>query len=154
MAKRNLQEPRIKIKVWFEHRVLVLFPVVVTPCRQNTLDLIKWLRKKVTNYLVKTPGGHKEKQVCHINMLKAYHEKPKLELVTLYNRLGLEDCADLEVKKEEDTESEVGLGNDQQPLQLQNSMILEDLGTKLSHLPSVKVKSYKSVQRSISQCPK
>ena len=40
-------------------------------------------------------------------MLKAYHEKPKPELVTLNNKLGLEnpmhseDCADLEAKKEE-----------------------------------------------------
>ena len=75
-------------------------------------------------------------------MLKAYHEKPKPELVTINNILGLEssthseDCAELEAKKEEDTESEVRLGNDQQPIKLQNSQILEDLGTKLSHLPS------------------
>ena len=52
-------------------------------------------------------------------MLKAYHEKP--ELVTLNNKLGLEnpmhseDCADLEAKKEEDTKSEVKLGNDNNP---------------------------------------
>ena len=67
--------------------------------------------------------------MCHINMLKAYHEKPKPkpELVTLNNRLGLEipmhseDCADLEAKNKEDTESEVRLGNDQQPIKLQNS---------------------------------
>ena len=61
----------------------------------------------------------KETQGCHVNMLKAYHEKPKPELVTLNNKLGLEsplhseDCADLEAKKEEDTENEVRLGNDQ-----------------------------------------
>ena len=57
----------------------------VTPCRQNSLDLIKWLRKLVrpykvvkkisnTNYLVRTPGRRKETQVCHINMRKAYHQ--------------------------------------------------------------------------------
>ena len=60
-------------------------------------------------------------------MLKAYHEKPKPELVTLNNRLGLEspthskDCVGLEAEKEEDTESEVRLGNDQQPIKLENS---------------------------------
>ena len=54
-------------------RILVLFPVVDNPCRQNTL--------------------------------------------------------------EEDTKSEARLGNDQQPIKLQ--MLLNDLGTKLSHLPSV-----------------
>ena len=77
----------------------------------------------------------------HINMLKAY------QLVTLSNTLGLEspthseDCADLEAKDEVDTESEVRLGNNQQPINMQNSHILNDLGTKLSHLPSVKRKS-------------
>ena len=59
--------------------------------------------------------------MCDINMLKAYHEKPKPELVTLSNKLGLESpmhsesCVGLEAEKEEDTESEVRLGNDQQP---------------------------------------
>ena len=59
MAKRNLQESQYKMKVWYDRkaksrcfepgdRVLVLFPVVGNPCRQNTLDLIKWLRKLVT----------------------------------------------------------------------------------------------------------
>ena len=55
-------------------------------------------------------------------MLKAYHEKkPKPELVTLNNKLGLENpthsesCVGLEAEKEEDNESEVRLGNDQQP---------------------------------------
>ena len=58
MAKRNLQESQSKMKIWYERkaksrcfepgdRVLVLFPVVGNPCRQNTLDLIKWLRKLV-----------------------------------------------------------------------------------------------------------
>ena len=104
-----------------------------------------------TNYLVKTPGRRKETQVCHINMLKAYHEKPKPELVTLNNRLELESpahsesCVGLEAEKEEDTESEVRLENDQQPIKLQNSQILNDLGTKLSHLPLVQRKELAEV---------
>ena len=44
-----------------------------------------------------------------------------------------EDCADLEAK-EEDTEIEVRFGNDQQTIKLQNSQILNELSTKLSHL--------------------
>ena len=91
-------------------------------------------------------------------MLKAYHEKPKPELVTLNNKLGLknptlvlvrnemhsEGCADLEAEKEGDTETEVRLGNDQQPIKLQNSQILNDLGTKLPNChiyPQLKEKS-------------
>ena len=153
MAKRNLQESQSKMKVWYDRkaksrcfepgdRVLVLFPVIGNPLQAKYSGPYKVVKKiSDTNYLVKTPGRRKETQLCHINMLKAYHEKPKPELVILNNRLGLEspthskDCVGQVAEKEEDTESEVRLGNDQQPIKLQNSQILNDLGTKLSHLP-------------------
>ena len=163
MAKRNLQESQIKMKVWYDikaksrcfepgDRVLVLFPVVGNPLQAKYSEPYKVVKKiSDTNCLVKTPGRRKETQVCHINMLKAYHEKPKPELVTLNNRLGLEspthskDCVGQVAEKEEDTESEVRLGNDQQPIKLQNSQILNDLGTKLSHLPLVQMKELAEV---------
>ena len=158
IAQRNLQESHSKMKVWYDRkaksrcfepgdRVLVLFPVVGNPLQAKYSGPYKVVKKiSDTNYLVKTPGRRKETQVCHINMLKAYHEKPKPELVTLNNRLGLEspthskDCVGQVAEKEEDTEGEVRLGNDQQPIKLQNSQILNDLGTKLSHLPLVQRK--------------
>ena len=163
MAKRNLQESQSKMKVWYDRkaksrcfepgdRVLVLFPVVGNPLQAKYSGPYKVVKKiSDTNYLVKTPGRRKETQLCHINMLKAYHEKPKPELVTLNNRLGLEspthskDCVGQVAEKEEDTESEVRLENDQQPIKLQNSQILNDLGTKLSHLPSVQRKELAEV---------
>ena len=148
MAKRNLQESQSKMKIWYDRktksrwfkpgdRVLVLFPVVGNPLQAKYSGSYKVVEKiSDTNYSVKTPGRHKETQVCHINLLKAYHEKPKPELVILNNKLGLENpthsesCVGLEAEKEEDNESEVRLGNDQQPIKLQNSQILNDLGTK------------------------
>ena len=163
MAKRNLQESQSKMKVWYNRkaksrcfepgdRVLVLFPVVGNPLQAKYSGPYKVVKKiSDTNYLVKTPDRRKETQVCHINMLKAYHEKPKPELVTLNNRLGLEspthskDCVGQVAEKKEDTESEVRLGNDQQPIKLQNSQILNDLGTKLSHLPLVQRKELAEV---------
>ena len=163
MAKRNLQESQSKMKVWYDRkaksrcfepgdRVLVLFPVVGNPLQAKYSGPYKVVKKiSDTNYLVKTPGRRKETQVCHINMLKAYHEKPKPELVTLNNRLGLEslthskDCVGQVAEKEEDTESEVRLENDQQPIKLQNSQILNDLGTKLSNLPLVQRKELAEV---------
>ena len=114
------------MKVWYDRktksrcvepgdRVLVLFPVVGNPLQAKYSGPYKVVKKiSDTNYLVRTPGGCKETQVCHINMLKAYHEKPKPELVTLNNKLGLEnsthseDCANLEAKKEEDTRVRLG----------------------------------------------
>ena len=71
--------------------------------------------------------------------------------MTLNNKLGLENrthnesCVGLEAEKEEDTEREVRLGNDQQPIKLQNTQILNDLGTKLSHLTSVQRKELAEV---------
>ena len=163
MAKRNLQESQSKMKVWYDRkaksrcfapgdRVLVLFPVVGNPLQAKYSGPYKVVKKiSDTNYLVKTPDRRKETQMCHINMLKAYHEKPKPELVVLNNKLGLENpthnesCAGQVAEKEEDTESEVRLENDQQPIKLQNSQILNDLGTKLSHLPSVQRKELAEV---------
>ena len=163
IAKRNLQESQSKMKVWYDRkaksrcfepgdRVLVLFPVVGNPLQAKYSGPYKVVKKiSDTNYLVKTPDRRKETQVCHINMLKAYHEKPKPELVTLNNRLGLEspthskDSVGQVAEKEEDTESEVRLGNNQQPIKLQNSQILNDLGTKLSHLPLVQRKELAEV---------
>ena len=163
IAKRNLQESQSKMKVWYDRKaksrcfepgdkVLVLFPVVGNPLQAKYSGPYKVVKKiSDINYLVKTPDRRKETQVCHINMLKAYHEKPKPELVTLNNRLGLEspthskDCVGQVAEKEEDTESEVRLGNDQQPIKLQNSQILNDLGTKLSHLPLVQRKELAEV---------
>ena len=55
------------------------------------------------------------------------------------------DCVGQVAEKEEDTESEVRLGNNQQPIKLQNSQILNDLGTKLSHLPLVQRKELAEV---------
>ena len=103
MAKRNLQESQSKMKVWYDRkaksrcfepgdRVLVLFPVVGNLLQPKCSGPYKVVKKiSDTNYLVKTPGRCKETQVCHINMLKAYREKPKLELVILNNKLGLEN---------------------------------------------------------------
>ena len=129
MAKRNLQESQSKLKVWYDRKaksrcfepgdiVLVLFPVVGNPLQAKYSGPYKVVKKiSDTNYLVKTPGRRKETQVCHINMLKAYHEKPKPELVTLNNRLGLESP----------THSK------------------DCVGTKLSHLPSVQRKELAEV---------
>ena len=131
---------------------MVLFPAVGNPLQAKYSGPYKVVKKiSDTNYLVRTPGRRKETQVCHINMLKAYHEKTNPELVTLNNILGLESpthsesCVDLEAEKEEDSESEVRLGNDQQPIKLQISQILNNLRTKLSHLPLVQRKELAEV---------
>ena len=107
------------MKVWYDRKtksrcfepgdgVLVLFPFVGNPLQAKYSGPYKVVKKiSDTNYLVRTPGRCKETQLCHINMLKAYHENPKPELVIPNNKLGLENpthsesCVGLEAKKEE-----------------------------------------------------
>ena len=62
------------------NRVLVLFPIVGNTLQAKYSGPYNVVNKiSDTDDLVKTPGRHKETQVCHINMLKAYHENPKPE---------------------------------------------------------------------------
>ena len=75
------------MKVWYDRkaksrcfeprdRVLVLFPVVGNPLQAKYSGPYKVFKKiSDTNYLVRTSSRQKETQVCHINMLEAYHEK-------------------------------------------------------------------------------
>ena len=155
MAKRNLQESQSKMKVWFDRKtrsrcfdpgdtVLVLFPVVGNPLQANTLDLIKWLRKLMTQItwseLLVDVRKHKYIiSICSKHIIKNQNQN----FVTLNNRLGLESsthsesCANLEAEKEDNAESEVSLGNDQHPKSCKTHRCFKDLGTKLSHLPSV-----------------
>ena len=110
--KRNLQESQSKLKVCYYRqtksrcfepgdRVLVLFPVVGNLLQAKCSEPYKVVKKiSGSNYLVRTSGRHKETQVCHINMLKTYHEKPNPELVTLNNKLGLENPTPILVTNE------------------------------------------------------
>ena len=77
----------MQMKVWYDRktksrcfelgdRVLVLFPVEGNSLQAKCSGPYKVVKKiSDTNYLVRTPGRRKETQVCHINMLKAYHKK-------------------------------------------------------------------------------
>jgi len=95
--------------------------------------------------LVKTPDRRKETQVCHINMLKTYYQRVKPELVTLITTSEKENPSLVGPTRGEDcpiqdadVECEISLGNDRQPIKLQNSQILNDLDSKLSHLDVIK----------------
>ena len=103
MAKRNFQKSQSKMKVWYNrktrsrcfepgNRVLVLFPVVANPLQEKYSGPYKVVKKTSDkNYLARTPARRKETQVCYINMLKEYQEKPKPEFEILSNKLGQEN---------------------------------------------------------------
>ena len=79
--------------------------------------MAKWCKECHTCQLGGKPNQHIPQAPLH----------PIPALVTLNNKLGLENpthsesCVGLEAEKEEDTESEVRLENDQQPIKLQKS---------------------------------
>ena len=68
-----------KARVWsFKagDKVLVLFPVQGDPFKARFCG--PWeVEKKMSNenYLVKTPGRRNKNQLCHVNMLKPFHER-------------------------------------------------------------------------------
>ena len=86
-ARTNLKSAQRKMKRWYdenakerkftpEDRVLALLPIPGKPLQARyygpyTAD------KKISgvNYIVNTPGRRKQKQLCHVNMLKQYIDR-------------------------------------------------------------------------------
>lgn len=88
-AHENLK----KMKVWNDKnarnrylkpgdKVLVFLPIPGHPLQARYYGPYEIERKiSDVNYVVSTPGRRKQKQVCHINMLKEYHERCDRNLV-------------------------------------------------------------------------
>ena len=93
------------------------------------------VHKKISdvNYIINTPGRRKQKQLCHINMLKEYIDRDSsvVSSVNVVNSVPHEQCQmaseDMNFVKSHPLSSK-----------LQNSDILKDLEQKLSHLDQVK----------------
>ena len=85
------------------------------------------------NYIVNTPGRRKQKQLCHINMLKKYIDRNSsvISSVNLVNSV-------LHEQIQMDSEDMNFVKSDPSLSKLQNSDILKDLDQKLSHLDSDK----------------
>ena len=85
------------------------------------------------NYTVNTPGRRKQKQLCHINMLKKYIDRDSsvISSVNLVSTVPLE-------QNPMDSEFMNFVKSDPASSKLKNSDILKDLDQKLSHLSSDK----------------
>jgi len=81
LAQKNLTAAQGRMKVWYHRKphkcsfnlgdkVLVLLPIPGHPLQAQTL-----CDRRESKYIVQTPERRKRKQLCHINMLKAYYEK-------------------------------------------------------------------------------
>ena len=59
-----------------ETKNLLFCPFLVSHCKLDILGLILLTKRfSDVNYIVNTPGRRKQKQVCHINMLKKYMDR-------------------------------------------------------------------------------
>ena len=84
-ARSNLKSAQNKMKLHYDgnaldrnlepgDKVLAFCPFLVSLCKLDIMVLIVYVAKKFSdvNYIVNTPGRHKQKQLCYINMLKKY----------------------------------------------------------------------------------
>ena len=107
MAKTNLTNSQERMKSWYDKnarersfkaggRVLVLFPIQGESLRAKFSGpyLIEEKLNSV-NYVVKTPDRRRSRRICHVNMLKKYHER------TTETKPTVVTCPSLKVSEDE-----------------------------------------------------
>ena len=143
VARSNLKKSQGKMKARYDNhvidrkfkpgdKVLALLPIPGRPLQAGyfgpyTID------KKTSdlNYIINTPGRRKNKQMCHVNMLKEYFDRDSSisKPITVVNTVPQEsNVFEPEVNSDFIDKSDPG------PSKLENSDILRNLNNKLSHL--------------------
>ena len=143
VARSNLKTSQGKMKARYDNhvidrkfkpgdKVLALLPIPGRPLQARyfgpyTID------KKTSdlNYIINTPGRRKNKQMCHVNMLKEYFDRNSSisKPFTVVNTVPQEsNVFEPEVNSDFIDKSDPG------PSELENSDILRNLNNKLSHL--------------------
>jgi hypothetical protein len=143
IARGNLESVQVKMKDRYDQKtedrsfepgdkVLALLPIPGSPLQARyfgpyTVD------KKVSdlNYVINTPGRRKQKQMCHVNMLKKYFDRDSSidKHVFVVNSVPHEPSV-----SDSKCDSDVCETFDPGPLRLENSDILSNLDQKLAHL--------------------
>ena len=145
LAHAKLKATQQGMKLWYDKKckdrsfspgdkVLVLLPVSGQPLSARYRGPYT-VESKVgeLDYVIATPDRRKSKRVCHVNMLKQYHDrqngkvKPQGTICATAGRR-----ADVAPKTQENNEEE----NSKVPayMKLKNSELLSSLDDKLSHL--------------------
>ena len=143
VARSNLKTSQGKMKARYDNhvidrkfkpgdKVLALLPIPGRPLQARyfgpyTID------KKTSdlNYIINTPGRRKNKQMCHVNMLKQYFDRDSSisKPITVVNTVPQEsNVFEPEVNSDFIDKSDPG------PSKLENYDILRNLNNKLSHL--------------------
>ena len=145
-AKSNLKKAQGKMKQNFDKntkersfksgdKVLALLPIPGRPLQARYFGPYTVEKKgSDLNYIITTPDRRKQKQLCHINMLKEYVDRDSSNVAPVnvissvpqkQSEMNCEEinCEEMNFHKTDPTWSK-----------LQNSDILKDLDKKLSHL--------------------
>ena len=132
VARSNLKTSQGKMRARTRDKVLALLPIPGRPLQARyfgpyTID------KKTSdlNYIINNPGRRKNKQMCHVNMLKEYFDRDSSisKPITVVNTVPQElNVFEPEVNSDFIDKSDPG------PSKLENSDILRNLNNKLSHL--------------------
>ena len=139
-AKKNLIDSQEHMKSWYDRdasernfsvgqKVLVMLPVPGSPLKARFYGPYTVSSKiSDTDYEISTPGRRKQKQICHVNMIKKYHDRDECSVpvatVVVDSENG-ENACDQNVE-----DCEVG-----RSMKLQNSSVLNNIvDEKLSHL--------------------
>ena len=144
-AQANLKSAQSKMKFRYDEnarernfkpgdKVLALLPI---PCRplQARYYGSHTVHKKISdvNYIINTPGRRKQKQLCHINMLKEYIDGD----ISVVMSVNVVNSVPYE-QSHMDSEDMNFVKSDPLSSKLQNSDIFKDLDQKLSHLDLAK----------------
>ena len=133
--KQNFDKNTKERSFKFGDKVLALLPIPGWPLQARYFGPYN-VEKSASdlNYIITTPDRRKQKQLCHINMLKEYFDRDSSNVSPVniissvpqkQSEMNCEevDCEEMNFHKTDPTCSK-----------LQNSDILKDLDKKLSHL--------------------
>ena len=152
LAKMHLKGAQKSMKAWYDRKaevrtfkvgdeVLVLLPIVGDPMKAKYHGPYKVLKKvSSVNYVVSTPDRRKPEQLCHVNMLKAYHSRlvasdSKSEEKVCSCLYPDEECPEL-IEDEQEFDYDVGC-----QMRLDNTSVINDLHRqKMEHLSERKRK--------------
>lgn len=117
--------------------ILALLPIVSSSFQAKFLGpytVVKKLSKQ--NYIIATPERHKHNQLCHVNLLKAYHAcAPQEQSVPVDGAHPV--CVGNTVPANTEASCEDGLPNHDSALltgRFKNSEVLADLSSVVGHL--------------------
>ncbi|CAB4033082.1 Transposon Ty3-I Gag-Pol poly [Paramuricea clavata] len=139
LARKNLKTAQNRMKHSYDShkntvtrnfqngdKVLALLPVPGNPLQARYFGpYVIEKKENDLNYIIITPNRRRKKQLCHVNMLKAYHERKKV--VQSVNVVSSD-------RDRYSNEDESELSSLSETTKLSNSDVLRNMDSKLSHL--------------------